>query len=73
MHRIETGRRSKLHELRENASRLGFRSVADLGGGLPTLCDLGMGLIADTGTATNPVDGVRFPGWRQAGLAAAPE
>lgn len=71
MHRIETGRKGKLHDLRDNASRLGLRAVEDPGGGLQTLCGLGMGLITDTGT--DPGDGVRFPGWRQAGLAAAPE
>ena len=39
---IETGDTSKLRELRDNASRLGFRGVEDLGGGLQALFGLEM-------------------------------
>lgn len=52
---IQTGNASKLNELRDNASRLGFRGVEDLGGGLQALFGLEMALSADTGTLTDPV------------------
>lgn len=52
---IETGSTSKLRELRDNASRLGFRGVEDLGGGLQASFGLEMGLSVDTGNPTNPV------------------
>ncbi|MBL8342878.1 MAG: porin [Rubrivivax sp.] len=51
---IDTGGVSKLYELRDNASRLGFRGVEDLGGGLQALFGLEMGLSVDTGTPNNP-------------------
>jgi predicted porin len=51
---IRTGSTAKLHELRDNASRLGFRGVEDLGGGLKASFGLEMGLSADTGTSTTP-------------------
>ena len=51
---IETGSTSKLRELRDNASRLGFRGVEDLGGGMQASFGLEMGLSADTGTPTDP-------------------
>ena len=51
---IETGSTSKLRELRDNASRLGFRGVEDLGGGLQASFGLEMGLGADTGLLTDP-------------------
>jgi predicted porin len=52
---IETGSNSKLRELRDNASRLGFRGVEDLGGGLQASFGLEMGFSADTGLLTDPV------------------
>lgn len=52
---IETGSTAKLRELRDNASRLGFRGVEDLGGGLRASFGLEMGLSTDTGTPTDPV------------------
>ncbi|MDP2006698.1 MAG: porin [Rubrivivax sp.] len=51
---IETGSTTKLRELRDNASRLGFRGVEDLGGGLRAMFGLEMGLSIDTGNLTNP-------------------
>jgi predicted porin len=51
---IETGGTTKLYELRDNASRLGFRGVEDLGGGMQALFGLEMGISADTGSLTNP-------------------
>lgn len=51
---IETGNTSKLRELRDNASRLGFRGVEDLGGGLQAMFGLEMGLSVDTGNPVNP-------------------
>ena len=51
---IETGSTRKLRELRDNASRLGFRGVEDLGGGLRASFGLEMGLGVDTGTPGNP-------------------
>jgi len=41
-------------ELRDNASRLGFRGREDLGGGLAANFELEMGVDADTGAATVP-------------------
>jgi predicted porin len=52
---IETGNTSKVRELRDNASRLGFRGVEDLGDGLSALFGLEMGLGADVGNLTEPV------------------
>ena len=52
---IETGPASKVRELRDNASRLGFRGSEDLGGGLSALFGLEMGFSADTGSTTSPV------------------
>ena len=51
---VETGS-SKVKELRDNASRLGFRGVEDLGGGLQASFGLEMGFSADTGLLTDPV------------------
>jgi predicted porin len=51
---IETGSSSKLRELRDNASRLGFRGVEDLGGGLQASFGLEMGLSVDTGLLNDP-------------------
>lgn len=41
-------------ELRDNASRLGFRGKEDLGGGLGAFFGLEMGIDADTGSSTIP-------------------
>jgi predicted porin len=41
-------------ELRDNASRLGFRGTEDLGGGLTAAFGLEMGVDADTGASTVP-------------------
>ncbi len=41
-------------ELRDNASRLGFRGVEELGGGLKAIYGLEMGINADVGTLTDP-------------------
>jgi predicted porin len=51
---VQTGS-NKVNELRDNASRLGFRGVEDLGDGLRALFGLEMGISADTGNPTNPV------------------
>lgn len=42
-------------EVRDNASRLGFRGVEDLGGGMKAHFGIESGLGADTGTSTDPV------------------
>ena len=52
--RVESGP-ARVHELRDNASRLGFRGSEDLGGGVSALFGLEMGLEADTGAATDPI------------------
>ncbi len=52
---IKTGSTTTLRELRDNASRLGFRGVEDLGGGLQAMFGLEMGLNADVGGLTDPV------------------
>jgi predicted porin len=52
---IKTGSSTTLYELRDNASRLGFRGVEDLGGGMQAMFGLEMGLGADNGTLTDPV------------------
>lgn len=46
---VKTGSASAVEQLRDNASRLGFRGSEDLGGGLTALFGLEMGLNADTG------------------------
>ena len=52
---IDTGGISKVNELRDNASRLGFRGIEDLGGGLRASFGLEMGFSADSGELTSPV------------------
>lgn len=51
---IKTGNASDVKELRDNASRLGFRGSEDLGGGLAAAFGLEMGIEGDTGTSTVP-------------------
>jgi predicted porin len=51
---VETGSTSKVNELRDNASRLGFRGTEDLGGGMAALYGLEMGISADSGITTTP-------------------
>lgn len=50
---VKTGSNS-VKELRDNASRLGFRGTEDLGGGMQAMFGLEMGLNADTGSLTDP-------------------
>jgi predicted porin len=52
---IETGNGPKNREMRDNASRVGFRGTEDLGGGLKAMFGLEMGLSANLGTQTSPV------------------
>jgi predicted porin len=54
VNQVETGSNSKVNELRDNASRLGFRGVEDLGGGMAALFGLEMGLSADSGILNTP-------------------
>ncbi|ROZ76519.1 porin [Ramlibacter sp. WS9] len=51
---IKAGSASDTKELRDNASRLGFRGTEDLGGGLTAAFGLEMGAEADTGASTVP-------------------
>ena len=51
---VETGTTNKVNELRDNASRLGFRGTEDLGGGMAALYGLEMGISADSGITTTP-------------------
>ena len=46
---------TSLVQMRDNASRLGFRGVEDLGGGLMAVFGLEMGLAADTGVGSTPM------------------
>lgn len=46
---------TSLVQMRDNASRLGFRGVEDLGGGLKAVFGLEMGLAADTGVGSTPM------------------
>lgn len=55
VNQVETGNANKVNELRDNASRLGFRGVEDLGGGMAAVFGLEMGINADAGTTTSPV------------------
>ena len=55
VNQVKTGSANKQLELRDNASRLGFRGVEDLGGGLRASFGLEMGLSADTGVLPDPV------------------
>ena len=52
---VETGTTNKVNELRDNASRLGFRGTEDLGGGMSAMYGLEMGISADSGVFTSPV------------------
>lgn len=61
---IKTGSASDLKELRDNASRLGFRGAEDLGGGLGAFYGLEMGIDADTGASTIPAFRNSFVGLR---------
>jgi predicted porin len=51
---VQTGTTNKVNELRDNASRLGFRGTEDLGGGMAALYGLEMGISADSGVFTSP-------------------
>lgn len=51
---IDGGSAADRKELRDNASRLGFRGTEDLGGGLTAAFGLEMGVDADTGASTTP-------------------
>lgn len=51
---IDAGSAGERKELRDTASRLGFRGSEDLGGGLGALFGLEMGVDADTGASTAP-------------------
>lgn len=51
--RSKTGSTSLTQE-RDNASRLGFRGVEDLGSGLKAMFGLEMGISADTGASSTP-------------------
>ena len=55
VNQIEIGNAPKNLGMRDNASRLGFRGVEHLGGGLRALFGLEMGLSANTGALTDPV------------------
>ena len=54
MNQTKTGSAGSQLEMRDNASRLGFRGVEDLGGGMQALFGLEMGYNADSGNLTNP-------------------
>ena len=55
VNQIKTGNAATVRELRDNASRLGFRGTEDLGGGLEALFGLETGFGSDTGDFGNPV------------------
>jgi predicted porin len=55
VNQVETGTTNKVNELRDNASRLGFRGTEDLGGGMSAMYGLEMGISADSGVFTSPV------------------
>lgn len=55
MNQIKVGNAPATREQRDNASRLGFRGVEDLGGGMQALFGLEMGYSADTGSLTDPM------------------
>lgn len=54
VNRVQTGG-GHVNEVRDNASRLGFRGREDLGAGMAALFGLEMGIEADAGTLTAPV------------------
>ena len=54
INQVETGNAAKNIEMRDNASRLGFRGVEDLGGGLRAMFGMEMGLSANNGTPSDP-------------------
>lgn len=59
VNQLKTGSASGLEELRDNASRLGFRGSEDLGDGLTALFGLELGLSADTGAQADAVSAYR--------------
>lgn len=63
---VETGTTNKVNELRDNASRLGFRGTEDLGGGMAALYGLEMGISADSGVTTSPTFRNSYVGLRGA-------
>lgn len=54
MNQIKTGSSTRVTEMRDNASRLGFRGVEDLGGGMQALFGLEFGFSADSGSFGAP-------------------
>ena len=54
VNRISADRGNSFNELRDNASRLGFRGTEDLGGGLRAAFGLELGFGADTGNMGDP-------------------
>jgi len=65
VNRVETGP-SRVYEMRDNASRLGFRGSEDLGGDASAFFGLEMGLEADAGAATDPIYRNSYVGLRGA-------
>lgn len=63
--RVETGS-SRVYQLRDNASRLGFRGSEDLGDNWFALYGLEMGIEADTGVMTDPPYRHSYVGLRNA-------
>lgn len=54
VNQTQTGNAAKNIEMRDNASRLGFRGTEDLGGGMLALFGLEMGLSVNDGTQGSP-------------------
>ena len=54
VNQIKTGSSIKVTEMRDNASRLGFRGTEDLGGGMQALFGLEFGFSADSGAFGAP-------------------
>lgn len=61
---VDTGGLRKVTELRDNASRLGFRGVEDMGGGLFALYGIELGFSADSGALTDPAARNSYVGLR---------
>lgn len=59
VNQVKTGSASGIEELRDNASRLGFRGSEELGDGLAALFGLELGLSADTGAQADAASAYR--------------
>jgi predicted porin len=64
LNQVKTGSTTKVDEMRDNASRLGFRGVEELGDGMQAMFGLELGVSADSGALTDPIARNSYVGLR---------